>query len=213
MSSRWVRVARGFLVAAFSVFVAMLSHVAGGGTAPGGLGLGLALTFATLASVGFAGKRPSLVRTAVSVGVSQFAFHLLFSVGASTSAQFRQSAHHGAVSVTTAAVGHGTQLHHGDGWMWAAHAVAGAITVAFLWRGERAVWKLLATASHRLFVVLVGALVVLPVRTASAALMASPTSVRRLRDDLGVVLSSLRHRGPPTALLSFVSPLVPRVTH
>jgi hypothetical protein len=88
------------------------------------------------------------------------------------------------------------------------HAVAAVLTIAFLWRGERAVWRVLATASRRLFVVLIGAFVVLPVRTTGAALAAVPASVRALRDDLGVVLSALRHRGPPVGALSAVSSLV-----
>ncbi|MBF4635756.1 hypothetical protein ITJ38_15185 [Agreia pratensis] len=201
MNSRWARVARGFLVAALSVFVAMFSHAVAGGSAPGAVGFGLALTFATLVSIAMAGRRVKLVRMAASVVVSQFAFHLLFSVGASTSSQFHQAGHHGVVSVTTGAAS-SVPMGHSDASMWASHAVAAVLTIAFLWRGERAVWRVLATASRRLFVVLIGAFVVVPVRTTQAALAAVPASVRALRDDLGVVLSALRHRGPPTAALS-----------
>lgn len=208
MSSRWARVARGFLVAALSVFVATLSHVAAGGSAPGTIGLGIALTFATLASIAVSGRRPSLLRLATAVAVSQFAFHLLFSVGASTTSQFHQAGHHGAVSVTTGAVSDGMQMNHADGWMWASHAVAAVLTTLFLWRGERAMWTVLAAASRHLFVVLIGAFVVLPVRPVAASLTAVPASVRTLRDDLGVVLSTLRHRGPPTAETPFASFLI-----
>ncbi|SMQ74954.1 hypothetical protein SAMN06295943_3354 [Agreia sp. VKM Ac-1783] len=209
MSSRWARVARGFLVAAFSVFVAMFSHAIAGGSAPGAVGLGLALTFATLASIAMVGRRLNMVRMTASVIASQFAFHLLFSVGASTSSRFHQAGHHGVVSVTTgAASGSGMQMIHGDASMWVWHAVAAVLTIAFLWRGERAVWRVLATASRRLFVVLIGAFVVVPVRTTGAALAAVPASVCALRDDLGVVLSALRHRGPPVGALSAVSSLV-----
>jgi hypothetical protein len=207
MSSRWARVARGFLVAAFSVFVAMFSHAIGGGSAPGGVGLGLALTFATLASIAMVGRRLNMVRMTASVIASQFAFHLLFSVGASTSSTFHQAGHHGLVSVTTGAAS-GVPMDHSDASMWASHALAAVLTIAFLWRGERAVWRVLATASRRLFVVLIGAFIVVPVRTTGAALAAVPASVRALRDDLGVVLSALRHRGPPVGALSAVSSLV-----
>jgi hypothetical protein len=207
MSSRWARVARGFLVAAFSVFVAMFSHAIAGGSTPGGVGLGLALTFATLASIAMVGRRLNAVRMTASVIASQFAFHLLFSVGASTSSTFHQAGHHGLVSVTTGAAS-GVPMDHSDASMWASHALAAVLTIAFLWRGERAVWRVLATASRRLFVVLIGAFVVLPVRTTGAALAAVPASVRALRDDLGVVLSALRHRGPPVGALSAVSSLV-----
>ena len=206
MSSRWARVARGFLVAVFSVFVAMLSHLAGGGSLPGAVGLGIAIAFATLASVAVVGKRLNPLRLTLAVAVSQFAFHLLFSVGSSPTAQFSQAGHHGAVSMITGPASDGTQMNHDDAAMWASHAVAAVLTIAFLWRGERAVWKLLSTASQRLFVVLIGALVVLPVRPIAATLAAVPESIRPLRDDLGIVLSSLRHRGPPVATPTFVFP-------
>jgi len=206
MSSRWARVARGLLVAVLSVFVAMLSHIAGGGSLPGGVGLAIALAFATLASVAVVGKRLNPLRLTAAVAVSQFAFHLLFSVGASTSAQFSQAGHHGAVSITPGSASDGMQMAHGDAGMWASHAVAAVLTIAFLWRGERAVWKLLSTASRRLFVVLVGTLVVLPVSPVAAALTPAPESTRTLRDDLGIVLSRLRHRGPPAITPTFVFP-------
>jgi hypothetical protein len=203
VNSRWARVARGFLVASFSVFVAMFSHVVAGGSTPGGVGLGLALAFATLASVAVVGRRISLPRLSVSVVLSQFALHLLFSVGAATSSQFEQTSHHGAVTVTTDAVSHGVHMNHSDAGMWLSHAVAATLTIAFLRRGERAVWAVLSAASDRLLVVLIGDLVALPVRTEAPVPSATPASVRTVRDDLGVVFSALRHRGPPTASQSF----------
>jgi hypothetical protein len=208
MSSRWPRVWRGLLVANFSVFVAMFSHVAAGGTRPGGVGLAIALTFATLASIAVVGKRMSLPRLTAAVAMSQVAFHLLFSVGSPTSGQMHQVSHHGLVTVTVGSVSDGAHLQHADGWMWLGHSLAAVLTIAFLLHGERAVWRLLATASRRLVVVLIGGLIVLPIRPALADVVVSATAFRPGRDGLGVVLSSLRHRGPPAATQLFVPPRV-----
>jgi hypothetical protein len=207
MSSRWPRVWRGLLVASFSVFVAMFSHVAAGGTAPGGVGLVIALTFGTLASVAVVGKRVSLPRLTLAVAISQFALHLLFSVGSAASGQVHQLSHHGPVTVTAAAT-HGAQMQHGEGWMWLGHALAAVLTIAFLRHGERAVWRILATASRRLVAVLIGGLIAVPIRPALAHTVVSAAAFRPIRDDLGVLLSALRHRGPPAPMQLFVLPRV-----
>lgn len=85
MATRWARFFRGWVTAGLAVFVAALSHVAGGGSTPGLLGVVLALVFAGVACVALAGKTLSWVRLAVSVALSQVAFHFLFSLGAVTS--------------------------------------------------------------------------------------------------------------------------------
>jgi len=207
MSSRWPRVWRGLLVSTFSVFVAVFSHVAAGGIAPGGVGLVIALTFGTLASVAVVGKRVSLPRLTLAVAVSQFALHLLFSVGLAAPRQLQQLSHHGPVTLTDAAA-HGAQMQHGDGWMWLGHAVAATLTIAFLRYGERAVWRILATASRRLVAVLIGGLVVVPIRPALADTVVSAAAFSPIRDDLGVVLSALRHRGPPAPMQLSVLPRI-----
>jgi hypothetical protein len=208
MSSRWPRVWRGLLVSTFSVFVAMFSHVAAGGTAPGGVGLVIALTFATLASVAVVGKGVSLPRLTTAVAVSQFALHVLFSVGSPASGQVHQLSHHGPVTMTAGTAAHGAQMQHGDGWMWLAYALAAVLTIAFLRYGERAVWRILATASRRLVAVLIGGLISVPIMPALADMTVSAKAFRPIRDDLGVVLSALRHRGPPVSLQLFVLPRV-----
>ncbi len=80
--SRGARVARGLGAAVSAVVIAALSHVAGGGAAPGLLGTALALAFAVLVCIALAGRRLTAGRTTVAVTLSQFVFHVLFSLGA-----------------------------------------------------------------------------------------------------------------------------------
>jgi hypothetical protein len=203
MTSRWSRVLRGVLVASFAVFTAMFSHMAGGGSAPGLLGLVLALTFGILVSVGFAGRRMSLWRLSVSVTLSQLVFHLLFAMGTGPAATVHQQGHHGAVTMTMAGMGAGGGAAHLGGWMLVAHAVAAVVTIAFLWRGERTVWRIVGVATERLVAVLLGILVTIPARTSTSAVRVAGRFLTPWRDDLGVVLSPSRHRGPPVLSSSF----------
>jgi hypothetical protein len=202
MTSRWARVARGGLVASIAVFVAAFSHVAAGGSAPGSAGTAIAVAFALLASIAVAGKRLTLPRIAIAVMVSQFFFHIVFSLGGASSVTMTQNGHHGAVIVG------GTQepmasMDHSSGWMWVAHAVAAMVTIVFLWRGERELWRALSTGSRQLATVLLGRLVFVRVAPQGVAVRVPAVSRAVFRDDLGVVLSSLRHRGPPASVLSF----------
>lgn len=201
MTSRWARVARGGLIASIAVFVAAFSHVAAGGSAPGWAGTAIALAFALLASIAVAGRRLTPWRIAVAVVVSQFFFHLVFSIGAPTSVTMMQNGHHGPVLVGGAADPVASMDHSGGG-MWIAHAIAAVVTIVFLWRGERELWRVLATAARQLATVLWGAPVVVSVVSHGVAVQVSPVSRLLFRDDLGVVLSSLRHRGPPARVLS-----------
>ncbi len=84
MGSRPARAMRGTLASAVAIFVAALFHVAGGGAAPGVVPLALSLAFATLASIALTSRRLSLWRLTVSVVLSQFLFHALFSLGGGT---------------------------------------------------------------------------------------------------------------------------------
>lgn len=202
MTSRWARVLRGGLVASVAVFVAAFSHVAAGGSAPGSAGTAIAVAFALLASIAVAGKRLTLPRIAVAVGVSQFFFHLVFSLGGASSVTMTQSGHHGAIVVGGAADPMAS-MDHSSGGMWVAHAIAAVLTIVFLWRGERELWRVLSTATRQLAAVLLGQLVFVPVVSRGVAVRVTAVSRTVFRDDLGVVLSSLRHRGPPAHVLSF----------
>lgn len=136
------RVARGAAAAAVSTFVALLSHVAGGGLVPAVEGIVVPLVLSLAVCTVLAGRRLSLPRLAASVVVSQALFHALFMLGSPsgiTATDGTASAHvHSVVLDSTAAHG------HTDGvGMWWAHAVAALVTVVALRRGERAIAHLL----------------------------------------------------------------------
>ena len=83
MSSRGARVVRGFAAASVATLVAALFHVAGGGLAPSALALTLSLVFSSLGSIALVGKRVAAWRLTLSVLVSQFLFHALFTLSPS----------------------------------------------------------------------------------------------------------------------------------
>src|SRR5699024_8570924 len=82
--ARHTRLLRGAAAGAFATFVALFSHVAGGGQAPTPLGVGVPLLLAVFVCVVLAGRKLSLVRLSASVGVSQTAFHWIFDAAASS---------------------------------------------------------------------------------------------------------------------------------
>lgn len=157
-ATRAERFARGWLVAGASTLVAAFSHVAGGGMQPGVLGVVLALAVAVPVSIALAGVHLSTVRLAAAVALSQVAFHLLFSLGASGDGGASASGGHHATlvisTVTQATVsggGHVAMVMGGPA-MWLAHAVAAVVTIAALRRGEGAVWALVRLAVRGLVV-------------------------------------------------------------
>lgn len=201
--SRWARVARGAVVASVSVFVAALSHLSGGGSPPGLVGVILALTFALLVSVFLAGRRLSLIRLGISVVVSQAMFHGLFSFGAGPSSLVSpDSGHHGGAGILSPQMMTDTaHAGHAGAGMWIAHGCAAVVTAALLWRGEAALWSLLAQSATRLVAVILGHLLA-PAPIGGSRVVRLVGVVHLMRDDLGVVLSIMRHRGPPSSLLS-----------
>ncbi|MBF4620787.1 hypothetical protein [Clavibacter sp. VKM Ac-2542] len=208
MGTRGVRVARGVVTSGVAILVAAVSHMAGGGEAPGVVGVVIAAAFALPVSTFLAGRTISVLRLAIAVAFSQGAFHLLFSVGAATTAStWMVGGHHGmgghvlttvAGSAESAAGGAAAMagMHHGPG-MWAAHVLAAAVTCVALRFGERAFWDLVALARTALVVVL-----------HAVALLATPAVELRHRvpaawhpglPDTGVALSSMPRRGPPAS--------------
>ncbi|RUQ98117.1 hypothetical protein [Labedella endophytica] len=131
-TSRVSRVLAGLVAASFSTFVALLSHVSGGGVVPGVVGVVLPLVLSVLVCVALAGRRLGLVRLSLSVVISQVLFHTLFVLGASGGVSATdQASHHGSVALTTAgppdhAAGHTSPV------MWVAHVVAASATIAAL---------------------------------------------------------------------------------
>jgi len=202
MATRWARFVRGWLTASVAVLVAGLSHVAGGGASPGPISLSLAVAFSGMLCVLLAGKKLSLTKLAVSVVLSQVLFHALFGLDGTSAATMTASGHHGSAAVvigasdTASAVA--TAGVHGMGWMWIAHGVAALITILALRRGEQMFWSLLDFARLALVAIArnVGIIVTLPRHRAHVmALLAH----RFIATDLDVLLSPMRHRGPPAA--------------
>ncbi|WP_022883474.1 hypothetical protein [Glaciibacter superstes] len=216
MTTRWARFARGWVVAGISTFVAALSHTFGGGAAPGALAVIVSLAFAGIVCIGLSGRTLSLWRVIISVLTSQLILHGLFSLGApggllqpgtaaaaatATDAAATGAHQHATVTGTLVdgaladgaiASAHAAGSHGAS--MWLAHLVAAAVTIVALRHGEAAFWSLFANAR------LVIRSLFAPVLTAIA-----PASMQRIPNtacvfeprDLGVLLSTMRHRGPP----------------
>ena len=199
MDARRMRFHRGWLTAGLSVVVAAFSHVAGGGAEPGLLGVGLALAFALPVCVALAGRRVSTPRLAASVVLSQFAFHVLFSLGSTATTGLGASGgHHSPLILTVRAAAGATaapEAAMSTSAMWLAHALAAVVTVAAMVRGHRAMRTALRAASRR--AVAAGRVLgdgVVPVPEARL-LNAVVPPLRRGR--LPRFLTASPHRGPP----------------
>jgi len=207
MHARAQRLARGWIVGLVATTVAAVSHSLAGGYQPGVLSFGVALVFAGLLGTAVIGRRPSLPRLSIAVGVSQLAFHLLFSAlgggmgaaadssGLSSGGMSNMSAMDATGGTAIVASGHD---HLADPSMWIAHALAAALTIAFLRHAELAVWSMLTQLVTRVVI-----------RIASAGISALPAE--RPRPAVGsqdvsplitrVLVASAGRRGPP--LLAF----------
>jgi len=198
VESRWVRLLRGSSTAVLAVVVAAFSHVAGGGAAPGVLGVGLALVFAVPLGVVLAGKTVSLVRLSIAVVFAQAAFHLLFSLGGGTagvSATGGGHHDHAALMLSAEGTSGSAGMHHGSS-MWLAHGVAAVVTVFGIWFGERAFWGLVELARTGVTGVVVA--VALASATAPVVVRQHVAAVARLvPHDLGVARATQPRRGPP----------------
>ena len=198
MPARAQRLARGWIVGLVATTVAAVSHSLAGGYRPGALSLGVALIFAGMLGTLVIGRRPSLPRLAVAVGVSQLAFHLLFSLlgsGSTGSASgFGMSGMAGMDTAVSPAVVVSGHDHLADPGMWIAHAIAAALTVLFLRRAELAVWTMLVRVIERVVLVCAPPIAALPPQ-------AHPELPQVTRLSSRAVTSSTWRRGPP--LLSF----------
>src|SRR3954470_230067 len=79
-AARAQRLARGWIVGLVATTVAAVSHSLAGGYQPGALSFVTALVFAGMLGTVVIGRRPSLPRLTIAVGMSQLAFHLVFSL-------------------------------------------------------------------------------------------------------------------------------------
>jgi len=203
-AARAQRLARGWIVGLVATTVAAVSHTLAGGYQPGVLSFGTALVFAGLLGTLVIGRRPSLPRLSLAVGLSQLAFHLLFSLlgsggsrGSASESGMPGMSDMSPAAVPAPAVMNGHD-HFADPGMWIAHTVAAVLTILFLRRAEQAVWTMLM----RLGRVLATRLSVLLVPVASGALPRIPgwPHLARRPGQRVLVASALR-RGPP--LLAF----------
>ena len=199
MTTRWVRFARGWIVAIVSLFVASFSHALAGGPLPVTAGLALCLAFSGVVCVLLAGKTLSLARLTIAVSISQLLYHGLFGLltdaPAGTSPLVGTGMHHGGDSVVLQ-LGPATSAvppMSADALMWAGHALGAVVTIAALRLGERAFWGIVRLGRLCISRVLNSAL---PVET--------PTGARPRQADHAVaatpgslVFSIQRHRGPP----------------
>lgn len=207
VAGRGVRLARGWAGATAATFVAALSHVLAGGTVPGVPMLMLSLALSGLVCSMLAGRVLSLWRMSAAVVLSQGLFHWLFSAGtagfeaAPMAGATPGHAGHGMSPMTIVATGQASPaMDHDAPLMLLFHALAAAVTIALLRRGEVAGVQLLH-AAHLCLARFLPRLVPppLPVRAPPAV----PHLHVRVVASLGVPLLAMRHRGPPcTAVVS-----------
>ena len=193
--SRKPAVLRGFAASSVAIFAALAGHVTAGGSMPGALGILVPWMLSFMVCVLLAGRRLNAVRLALSVGVSQFLFHVLFVLGSITPAGATGGHVHGAPLVLPESGGIVETVAAG-GMMWFGHAIAALATIVALHRGERLLIALrdLAQQSVRWLQRRVDAVL------APQSLRPAPRPT--LRVEIAVLrsaflLSTLRGRAPP----------------
>ncbi|WP_284328033.1 hypothetical protein [Demequina litorisediminis] len=187
-----MRLARAFVAASVATGVALGSHVAGGGSAPGPAGVAVPLALSFAVCVQLAGRAASGWRIALGVAVSQALFHVLFVMGGGTvTMDAGAHAHHlAAGSLTVADASHAA---HGGAPMTLAHVVAAIVTTAALWRLDAALASAGRAIGHLLSRLATPISLTAPHAPRRAASPASPAG-----DPLPLVLASgLGLRGPP----------------
>ena len=173
-----------------STIIAATAHTLSGGVAPVWLVL-TATALAAPAAVWLVGRRPSPLRTATVVLVSQAMFHTFFSVTAGTDPTLSHSHVHGLAPAVLGPVST-PQAHAASVSMVAAHVLAAVVTTAALVYGERllgaarrGIRRLLARVDHRTLA---------PLRPAPRTSWAAPHATPL------IAMSSLSRRGPPISL-------------
>jgi hypothetical protein len=195
MTTRWARVARGFVAAVISLFVAAFGHVISGGNTPSLFALVACLVLSTFACVVLCGKELSLLRLSASVILSQFLFHAIFSASAVLPALGHSHDH---LLTIVSSSGAGTAISIDDG-MWAGHGVAAAMTIVALRYGELAFWGLLTIARPWICTIFAAIATSRP-----GAMMPVIAPVERMfLPSSGIrLLSPMRHRGPPSVAIA-----------
>ena len=135
------------------------------------------------------GRRPSALRTALTVVVSQFVFHVLFQVLAGVLTDpVAPTASHAHDHVLT--LGSDVAVAAPDAAMLLSHVVAGFVTTTLLWHGERMLRGIAGWATARLL----PALPALPVRT---RVKLAPAAIV-LAAGLTPLTTAVSRRGPPS---------------
>jgi hypothetical protein len=200
--TRGARALRGGLAASSATFVALMSHVAGGGEMPGLLGIVVPLALSLPICIAWSG-RLSLAGLSASVVASQLFFHVLFSLGTPAESQMvsagsgAHAGHEGMVMPPTPAAGQAVEMAPADLTMWLSHGLAAVVTIAVLYRGELLLLRLRELAVRAAAWLLGGRAVVDQV--GSFVLPALPGVVAATFRPLhpSPQLSPLLRRGPP----------------
>lgn len=201
--TRASRALRGLIAASIATFIALLSHVAAGGAMPGWIGIALPWLLSVMVCTLLAGRALSFVRLSLSVIASQALFHVLFIFGfvtrsgAASAAQSAHAHHAAPGSMTLPAIAPlPADALLGDTAMWISHAIAAIVTIAALYRGERALLGLREIASTiAAWAVRTLGIIVLPVPQRPVRLRATRLSLRT--PGSGPARSPLQRRGPP----------------
>lgn len=200
--TRGARALRGGLAASSATFVALMSHIAGGGEMPGLLGIVVPLALSLPICIAWSG-RLSLVGLSASVVASQLFFHVLFTVGTPTESRMvsagsgAHAGHEGMMMPPTPGAGQAAEMAPADPTMWLSHGLAAVVTIAVLYRGELTLLRLRELAVRAAAWLLGGHAVVDHV--GSFVLPALPGVVAATFRSLhpSPQLSPLLRRGPP----------------
>ena len=193
------------VAASFSTFVALASHLIAGGELPGLAGILVPLALAYVFSLWLTPIRSSWLRLGLSVGLSQFVFHAIFTIGAPAGVGGGTHAHHhasnsemaSAIAAHTQSASASVHLGHDTPLMWAMHGVAALATTLVLFFGEAILRRLrLVAATAREFFAFLLVLVraITPRPSAAPAPLALPW-VPRLA---ARVAATAFRRGPPS---------------
>lgn len=177
-----------------------MSHVAAGGAMPGWLGVVVPWSLAAMICTVLAGRSLSLWRMSIAVVLSQLTFHTLFVVGAVAPGAQTTGHVHGAMVMPAASTSPMT-TGHSDLAMWIGHGVAAILTIMVIFRGEAAVWRLLAIA--REFATALGRRIATPALVGVVAehpVLPVSTPVR-VMPSFGWFPSTTARRGPPRRLV------------
>ncbi|WP_159448436.1 hypothetical protein [Demequina sp. NBRC 110052] len=191
------RLTRAAAGAAASTFAALGSHVLAGAPMPPLSGILIPLALAFAICVQFAGRARSLWRLSLAVGLSQAAYHVVFSWSAAQATLAVDSAAHHVAAGDVIVISH---AGHGGAEMSAAHVGAALATIIVMRRAETS-WNALAVAA-RAAVHRIASRWLAPAPTVFAPLRASLVTPRpRIRALAPVRTGPAVLRGPPAISL------------